>query len=150
VNVVDITDFDCPACQQADKWLRTGFRRPDIHFVRIVAPMRNHENAWPAGRAYLAAVRQGKGEPMATALYDAASRDPAACRAIADRLGLDLAAYDRALDDPAITDELTANAAWVRDAALPLPSVWVQDRVIIGVPRPGDLEAAIAAVKPHK
>ena len=148
VNVVQVTDFECPACKHAHAQLRDTLRRPGIHFVRIVVPMPFHENARAAGRAYLAAARQGKGEEMADALYTSPKPNPDACRVIAARLGLDLAAYDRAVEDPNVDAELTANAKWVRATDLGTPFFWVQDRLITGVPSADVLSAAINAARP--
>ena len=148
VNVVQVTDFECPHCRRAHAHLKDVLGRPDIHFVRVVVAMPFHENAWAAARAYLAAVRQGKGDEMADALYTAPAPTPAVCRSIAARLGLDLDAYDRAVADRNIDAEIQANNKWVNAADLGPPFFWVQDRLLTGVPPPDVLAAAIDAARP--
>jgi uncharacterized membrane protein/predicted DsbA family dithiol-disulfide isomerase len=148
VTLVDMTDFECPHCQRAEAILNDVRARHDIHFVRVVVPMDKHENAKPAGRAYLAAVRQGKGEEMAAALYMAESRTPENCRKLAAKLGLNMAEYDKAVDGQEITGELYANILWARRLGEGLPMLWVQDRLFPGVPAVDVLEDAIRKAKP--
>jgi uncharacterized membrane protein/predicted DsbA family dithiol-disulfide isomerase len=147
VTMVELSDFDCPACQVAEPRI-AAFRQkhPEVRFVRLVAPMPSHANALPAGRAYLAARAQGKGDEMATRLFAADTRTPERCRQIAAELGLDMTAYGRVVNDPATDAELNATLAWARDAAAKLPQVWIQEQGFPGAPSAGDLEAALARV----
>jgi uncharacterized membrane protein len=143
VTVVEVTDFDCPYCRQADGVLREALAGRDVHFVRLVAPMPRHENGRSAGRAYLAAARQGRGEEMASALSAADTRSPERCRGLAAELKLDLDGYDRVVRDPATDAELDATVAWARTAGPGLPLVWVQDRRFIGALTPEALAVAL-------
>ncbi|MDB5305830.1 MAG: hypothetical protein JWO38_32 [Gemmataceae bacterium] len=143
ITVVEVTDFDCPHCRGADPVLREVIReRNGLHFVRLVAPMPRHPNARPAGRAYLAAGRQGKGEEMAAALFATEDRTPQGCRRLAGSLGLDLGAYDRVVADPGTDAEMDATVAWARTAGPGLPLIWVQDKLIHGMPTPDALRDA--------
>jgi uncharacterized membrane protein/2-hydroxychromene-2-carboxylate isomerase len=148
ITVVEVTDFDCPHCQRADPVVRAWLARHDVKFVRLVAPLPGHMEAWPAATAYVAAVRQGKGEPMAEALYAAASRDRASCRRLATQLGLDLAAYDLAVADPAVESEIRATYKWVEAYGLGLPFFWIQDELVVGMPTFDRLDQALARAKP--
>jgi predicted DsbA family dithiol-disulfide isomerase len=85
---------------------------------------------------------------MADALYTAPEPTPAACRAMAARLGLDLDKYDRAVADPNVDAELQANLRWVQTTDRGPPFFWVQDRLITGVPTPEVLAAAIEEARP--
>jgi hypothetical protein len=149
VTMVQVTDFDCPACQRTHPivgdWRR---RHPDVRFVLLVAPIPGHMEAWPAAVAYAAAVRQGKGEEMADALYTAQSRDPKTCRRLAEQIGLDLAAYDKVVTDRGTMDEFEATNRWVRPARLGQPFFWIQDELVAGVPTAERLDAALARAKP--
>lgn len=143
VTVVEVTDFDCQYCRRADAVLQGVVEREQVRFVRLVAPMPKHENARPAGRAYLAAARQGRGEAMAAALFGAETRAPEQCRKLAGDLGLDLAEYDRVVRDPATDAELDATVEWARGWGRGLPLIWVQDRSFTGVPTAAELADAI-------
>ena len=134
VNVVEVTDFDCEYCQQAEAVLAAVRARDDVHFVRIIAPMPKHPNARIAGRAYLAALRQGRGEEMAAALFKAGERSKATCRKLAGDLGLDLSAYDAVMEDPAIDREFDETIAWAKLAGHGLPMIWVNLERIEGTP----------------
>jgi uncharacterized membrane protein len=148
VALVEVTDFECPACRRAEPVL-TEFRRehPELRFVRLVAPIPTHANARPAGRAFLAARAQGRGEEMAVLLMAADSRAPDHCRQLAARLGLNLVEYDRAVSAPATDAELNETAAWVRTAGTGLPLVWVQGVRIQGIPTPELLARALNRVR---
>jgi uncharacterized membrane protein len=152
VNVVVMMDFDCPHCHQADLVLRV-FRREHgegVHFARLVAPLPSHRQSRTAGRAYLAALAQGpeQGEAMAAALVDAPGRDAEQCRLLAGSRALDLAAYDKAVSDPALDAQLDAPLAWVKAHDEGLPLIWVQDRLIRGVPTVEQLQAAVRRAQP--
>lgn len=143
VTVVEVTDFDCPSCQRVEPVLKEVVERERVRFVRLVAPMPHHENARPAGRAFLAAARQGRGEAMAAALFAAETRAPEQCRILAAGLGLDLAEYDRVVRDPATDAELDRTVEWARRSGRGLPLIWVRDRLFTGVPTAAELAAAI-------
>jgi predicted DsbA family dithiol-disulfide isomerase len=108
--------------------------KDEIHFVRVVAPMRSHQQARPAARAYLAAEKQGKGDPMAKALFAAISRDEEECRKLAQDLGLDMDQYDQVVKDPATDARLDETNAWAEATGKGVPLVWVRDQMIPGVP----------------
>ena len=150
VTLVEVTDFDCPYCRQAEPVI-AEFRRkhPDVRFVRLVAPMPAHVHARPAGRAFLAARAQGRGEEMAVLLLDADSRTPERCRQLAAQLGLNLSEYDRAVSDRATDAELDATVEWAKAAGTGLPLVWVQDKRVQGVPTPASLDTALRRVRAH-
>jgi hypothetical protein len=95
----------------------------------------------------VAAVRQGKGEQMAAALYAAPSRDRASCRYLATQLGLDLAAYDRTVAGPAAEAEIRATVKWVEPAKLGQPFFWIQDELVVGVPSAEKLDRALARAR---
>jgi uncharacterized membrane protein len=148
VTVVELMDFDCSHCRDADLVFKAVLPHHDVDFVRIVAPMPMHENARPAGRAYHAAVLQGKGEEMAKALFAAPSRSAAKCRELAAGIGLDLAEYDRVLKEGSADVEFNATLAWADHLGKGLPVVWVQDRLIQGVPTPWGLDSELRHAKP--
>jgi uncharacterized membrane protein len=148
INVVEVSDFDCPACQRADPTVRAWVHRHDVHFVRVPVPMPRHPNAKSAGLAYLAAVKQGKGEEVAEALYSAPVRDPEECRRIAARLGLDMARYDRDIADPGADAQLEETRKWVLATDLGVPVIWIQDEALVGIKSPEALDAAHARAKP--
>ena len=149
ITMVEVTDFDCPACQRADPTVREWVAaHPTVRFVRLVNPLPGHLEAWPAAVAYWAAARQGRAEEMATALYTAPSRDPAACRQLAARLGLDLAAYDQAINSAEAENEIRATTRWVTTYKLGQPFFWIQDELVVGVPSPEMLDAALARATP--
>jgi uncharacterized membrane protein/protein-disulfide isomerase len=150
VTIVEVTDFECPYCRKADPILHEVLGRNDVHFVRVVAPMPNHLNGMPAGRAYLAAVAQRKGEAMAAALFATDSRAAAKCRELAAKLELNMEQYDRDVNDPATDTTLQNAVRWAKETNKGLPLIWVQEQVFFGVAAPEALEAAIHRAVPPK
>ena len=148
ITVVEVTDFECPFCRQADLVVRDVLSHHKVRFVRLVSPMPLHENGVSAARAYIAARQLGKGDEMAAELYAADSRTPARCRELAEKLGLNLSDYDRLIKDPATDAEHHATVAWVKTNGRGLPMIWVQKQFIQGIPPPGVLEDALQKAKP--
>jgi uncharacterized membrane protein len=148
ITLVELTDFDCPHCQDAEAILRPFLRdHPDIRFVRIPLVIPRHENARPAARAYLAARAQGKGEEMAAALFAAKDRDFDSCRKLVSGLGLNLDEFDRTVRDRKTDAELDATMTWFRPIETGVPVMWVQDRRVNGTPTRQALEDAYEKAK---
>jgi uncharacterized membrane protein/predicted DsbA family dithiol-disulfide isomerase len=146
VNVVEITDFACHHCRRAHRVLRQVLRerREPVHLVRLVVPLEYHTGGRPAARAYLCAARQGKGEQLADALFEAEDLSPAGLRELARVAGLDLKKYDACLADPAVDGELDRTARWVKAAhGGGVPLLWVRDELLPGVQPPASLRAAL-------
>jgi uncharacterized membrane protein len=148
ITVVEVTDFDCPYCQQADVVLREVLKNHHVNFVRLVAPMPSHDNAIPAALAYFAARQLGKGEEMAEALYKTDTRTAARCREIAATLELNLSDYDRIIADPATSTEYRSTLNWVKNYGKGVPLTWVQNELFLGVPSQETLDKAIRTAKP--
>jgi uncharacterized membrane protein/predicted DsbA family dithiol-disulfide isomerase len=147
VNVVEITDFQCPHCRSMHQVLTRALDKndPKIRFVRVMAPMPKHPLAREAARAYLAARALGKGEEMAEKLFEANNLSPDGCEELAVKIGLSLEAYRAALDSPEIDREIDANLAWVAKACPKgLPCLWVQERRFFGSQSGATLREAIA------
>jgi uncharacterized membrane protein len=149
ITVVEVTDFDCMRCRDAERVLKGFLKDQDaqVRFVRLVAPMPKLVHAWPAATAYLAARAQGKEEEMANALFQAPSRYPDGCRQVAKSLGLNLEQYDKDINDPALHAELRENLAWAKAHAPGLPAIWVQDQRFVGVPSAASLQEAMERAK---
>ncbi len=146
LTLVEVTDFDCPACRAAHPTLRAFLKeRPDAAFVRRVFPMPQHAHARNAARAYFAAANQGQGEAMADALFAAADLSPAGCRKLAATLGLDLASFDASVADPTTDRAIDADAAWAPlGPRRGLPMFWLGRQFHTGPPTLGGLRAAAA------
>lgn len=110
VTLVEFLDFECEACGAyfpVVEELRKQYTGK-VTFVARYFPIASHFNAERAARAVEAAARQGKFEQMYKRMYEtqkqwAEKQVPAdvAFRGYAKDLGLDMAAWDKAYDDPA-------------------------------------------------
>lgn len=110
VTFVEFLDFECEGCKAAYpivEQLRADYG-DRVEFVLRYFPLSGHFNAERAARAVEAAAQQGKLEPMYHKMYETQSEwgekgSPAddVFRGFATELGLDMAAFDAAYNDPA-------------------------------------------------
>jgi protein-disulfide isomerase len=71
VTIVEFSDFQCPFCSRVNPTLAqiTKTYPNDVAIVFVNQPLAFHDRAEPAGRAFLAAARQGKGWEMHDKLF---------------------------------------------------------------------------------
>ncbi len=109
VTIVEFSDFQCPYCAQAkglvDQVLAAYPK--DVRFAYKNFPLPMHPNADPAARAALAAGKQGKFWEMHDALFaQSGNLSPAAIRAIAEKLRLNVSKFEADMDSPAVKEQL--------------------------------------------
>jgi protein-disulfide isomerase len=119
-TLVEFLDFECEACRAAYpviEELRADYG-DRITFVTRYFPIPSHANAENAAIAVEAAAAQGQFEAMYRKMYETQAnwgeqRDSKAdvFRGFAAELGLDLAAYDRAVADPATRERVLRDQA---------------------------------------
>ncbi|MEV8115142.1 thioredoxin domain-containing protein [Streptomyces xiamenensis] len=118
LTLVEFLDFECEACgayYPVVKRLREEYG-DRVTFVARYFPMPGHHNGETAALAAEAAARQGRFEDMYNRLFSTQaawgeSRDSHAAtfRGFAEDLGLDMAAYDAAVADPATAERIQAD-----------------------------------------
>jgi len=126
VTVVEFADFQCPGCAGVSPMLRALVDEGSVTLVYRHFPLPNHAHALPAARAAVAAGQQDAFWPMAEALYASqeAWKDLGAAgateywAALADQLGLDVAAWQAALGDATLDDPIQADQDDARTLAL--------------------------------
>lgn len=108
-TLVEFFDYQCGYCKRAIAELRALKQRdPKLRIIYKDLPILGPESQELA-KASLAAHRQGRFEAFHDALMAMERPDRVAARALAERLGLDLAGYDRDLADPALEAALARN-----------------------------------------
>ena len=142
VRFVEFLDFECEACRAAFptvERLRAEYAGR-VDFVARYFPLPGHANAEPAAAAVEAAARQGRFEPMYRTMYETQAlwgdqRVPHAAtfRGFAERLGLDMAAYDRDVADPRVLERVLGD----RDDGISVgvqgtPTIFINDRPVDG------------------
>lgn len=148
VNIVELSDFECPFCRLNHPALEKAMRetKQPIHFVRVSMPLRGHEHARDATRAYLCSVQQDKGEAMADALFRLDPPSAEKALVVAGELKLDLDRYQACLKDPKTEERIEADTALVRRTEFRgLPTTWVNDQKLLGAKQEGEISEAIAA-----
>lgn len=109
VVLVEFLDFECEACRAAYPIVEDMRKKyaGKVDFVMRYFPIPSHPNAQNAALAVEAAARQGRLEAMYQRMYDTQAAwgeqqqsKAALFRGFAEELGLDTAAYDKAVADP--------------------------------------------------
>lgn len=102
VTVVEFGDFECPACAALHpilQQLKTDNKDKSVRFVYRHFPLSQHPNAQNAAEAAVEAQRQGKFWEFHDELFaNQSNLDRASLEKYAEALGLDLAAFQAALD----------------------------------------------------
>lgn len=140
VTVVEFLDFECGACGQFYPYVETMREHYDgkINYVIRYFPLPNHPHSMEAALAAESAARQGEFEAMYHKLFETQSQWAAAngsqasvFRDYAAGLGLDLAAYDAAIADPATQARVEADfEAGQALGVNSTPSFYVNDELI--------------------
>ncbi len=133
-TVVEFVDFECPYCRRLHQTMNDVLKayQGKVRVVRKEHPLAQiHPHAETAARAQCCAEELGRGEQMAEALYAAAPDELTSegCERLAERLGMDLAAYRQCLSSDRPAQRLAADAADARSAGLgnEAPVFWIGD-----------------------
>lgn len=118
VTVVEFLDFECEACgafYPVVEDLREKYDGEITYVVRYF-PLPGHINSTQAALAAEAAARQDRFEDMYHRLFETQAQwgeqpeeTPEAFRGFAEELGLDMAAYDAAIADPATAERVQSD-----------------------------------------
>ena len=153
VTVVEYLDLECPSCRAAYpgvERLKTEYGGRVTFDVRHF-PIPSHRNAELAAVAVEAAGAQGKRDEMFRVLFDAQQEwggqqtsQRAAITALGRQLGLDGAAFEKALDDPALRERVLAQRSEGGKAGVTgTPTFFINGTKFTGAPSYDALKAAI-------
>ncbi|APH45838.1 disulfide bond formation protein DsbA [Microbacterium sp. 1.5R] len=152
VTVVEFLDFECEACgafYPIVEDLREKYSGEITYVVRYF-PLPGHINSTQAALATEAAAQQDRFEDMYHRLFETQAQwgekseeTPEVFRGIAAELGLDMAAYDAAITDPATLDRVQADRSdGERLGVRSTPSFFIDGKPVV-LEAWGDLEAAL-------
>lgn len=151
--IVEFFDYECPSCGQFHpivEDLRDRYEGQVTFAVRYF-PLPGHPDAVPAALAAEAAAQQGELEGMHALLFErqqqwSGTEDAAsAFRGYAEELGLDLAAFDAAVADPATLDRIQHDADAGVALGVPSTPTFFVDGEMVELQRYDDVETAIQA-----
>ncbi|WP_253908636.1 DsbA family protein [Arthrobacter sp. H41] len=118
--LVEFLDFECESCLAAYPLVEDLSEEygENLTVVSRYFPLPGHPNSETAAAAVEAAAQQGKFKDMHARMYETQTewshtnedRSPV-FRGYAEDLGLDMAAYDAAIDDPATMERVNADKA---------------------------------------
>jgi protein-disulfide isomerase len=148
-------DFQCPACEAwgrtvlprlATNELESGIAKVVFHDVAFLG-----QESTDAGRAGYAAAQQGQFWDMWATLYANQGRENSGAfrrdrlMAMADRLDLDVARFQKDMDSPAALASIEASRAEAgRMGVTSTPTVIIEGQQLVGLRSYADLAAAIA------
>ncbi|WP_217181170.1 thioredoxin domain-containing protein [Streptomyces sp. AC495_CC817] len=152
VTVVEFLDFECEACgafYPIVEDLREKYDGEITYVVRYF-PLPGHINSTQAALAAEAAGQQDRFEDMYAKLFETQSQwgeqreeTPEVFRGFAEELGLDLAAYDAAIADPATLERVESDKADGTALGVQSTPSFFIDGELVQLQAWGDLEAAI-------
>ncbi len=148
ITIVEFADYECPFCVRAEATVHAieQAHPGDVRFVFKNLPLPFHTHARLMAKAAVAADAQGHFWEMHDRLYTLAGPvDRAALDRAAQALGLDVARFDRDLDDTSLDaridgDEADAKALGVKGT----PTFFVNGRRVVGAQPATVFEKAIA------
>ena len=116
--VVEFLDFECEVCgavYPTMESLREQYAE-DVTFAVRYFPLPGHNNSVNAALAVEAAAQQGAFEPMYQRMFETQAEwgeqqasEASRFRGFAEELGLDMAAFDAAVEDPSTLDRVDAD-----------------------------------------
>ena len=150
--VVEFLDFECEACGQVFptmEALREQYAG-EVTFAVRYFPLPGHYNSGNAAVAVEAAAQQGQFETMYQRMFETQAEwgegqtsEAARFRGFAEELGLDMAAYDAAIADPATLQRVEHDfQAGMELGVSSTPGIFI-DGEPLQLTRLGDIEAAI-------
>lgn len=153
VTVVEYLDLECPSCRAAFpgvERLKTEYADRVVFDLRHF-PIPGHRNAEPAAIAVEAAAAQGQRDGMFRLMFDAQpewagqrTSQRAVFLSFADELGLDRAAFEKALDDPALRERVLAQRSEGSAAGVQgTPTFFIGGTKFTGAPTYDALKSAI-------
>jgi len=150
VTVVEVSDFECPFCKRAAptmKQLEEAYPGK-LRFVFKHNPLPFHPKAFPSAVAAEEARAQG-GDAKFWAMHDALfesnpNLDRPALEKLAQQLGLDMAAFGKALDEQRHSDRIKRDQALAQSVgANGTPTFFINGRMIVGARPLDDFKAAV-------
>ena len=146
VTLVEFIDYQCPFCEKAHGTIDGLVERygEKVRVVVVQNPLAMHPDAPLAARAALAAGEQGRFREMHGLLLKnrTALKRPDILRHAAT-VGLDAAAFEKALDDPKLEARVKADTALAaKVGATATPFFFVNGRAVRGA-QPAEVFAAI-------
>ena len=152
VTVVEFLDFECEACAALHpvvEELRQKYHGQITYAVRYF-PLAGHANSMNAALAAEAAAQQGDFEAMYQRLFETqaewggvAEPDPEVFRALAEEIGLNMTAYDEAVEDPETAERVRRDRAEGTFLGVEGTPAFFVDGQLVAITEPGDLEKAI-------
>ncbi|KAA0973084.1 DsbA family protein [Paeniglutamicibacter gangotriensis] len=152
--LVEFLDFECEACGAAYPFveeLRAEYSE-NVTFVQRYFPLPGHLNSMNAAVAVEAAAQQDAYEPMYKKMFDtqaqwgeSADNKSSLFRTYAEDLGLDMAAYDAAVANPATEERVKLDVAdGTAFGVTGTPTFFLDDKILM-VQSLEQFKAAVAA-----
>ena len=133
VTIVEFSDYQCPFCGQAETLVSQVLEAypKDVRLVFKQFPLTSiHPQAMPASKAALAAGRQGKFWEMHKLIFENQRQlSPAKVTEFAEQLQLDVPQFQKDMDSPEITSQISREMQEARAADVTgTPTIFVNGK----------------------
>lgn len=137
VTIIEFSDFQCPACRQAESKLPDLLKQYDgkVRFVYRDYPLTKHQDAFGAALAANCALQQGKYWEMHDLLFSSQTQGLKEdnLKTYAESLKLDMSKFDACRKDPKVSEEVHKDMQAGDDAGVnATPTFFVNGRMISG------------------
>ncbi len=143
----EFIDLECPYCRATQRVLHAKLAaRPDIVVQRHHVPLASHRYAKDAAIAACCAAEQGAEERFVEAVVEV-DVEPAApfCRAVVDKLGLDLAKYDACVASDRPSQRIAVDRALLdKTGFVGLPTIDLEGERWLGMLNDAQADAFLA------
>jgi protein-disulfide isomerase len=147
VTMVIFTDFQCPFCGRVLESFNELMKTypEDMRMVLKHRPLEFHKKAKPAAVAMLAADKQGKGWEMHDLMFaNRKQLDRSHLVGYATKLGLDVAAFEAAMDDATLAEQVDKDSKYGLDlGATGTPTAFINGRGIRGAKPYGNFDEIV-------
>lgn len=152
--LVEFLDFECEACGAAYPFVEElrAEHSDNVTFVQRYFPLPGHLNSMNAAVAVEAAAQQDAYDDMYKKMFDtqtqwgeSADNKSALIRTYAEDLGLDMAAYDTAVADPATEERVKLDIADGKALGVTGTPTFFLDGKMLNVQSLDEFKAAVAA-----
>jgi protein-disulfide isomerase len=153
VTVVEFLDFECESCAAMYPYVEKMREKYDgkVNVVVRYFPIPSHRNSENAAVAVEAAAQQGQLEAMYERMYETQPEwgekqesKAALFRSFAEDLGLDMAKFDAAVQDPATLERVVSDRAEGTALGVTSTPTFFVDGDKVDLQAVGDLESAVA------
>ena len=149
VNIVEISSFDCPHCQQLHPELSKLLDEyaDRVHFTRLTIPLGGQIEACVA---YYCAQQQKKENAFADCMFETPTKDPNELLKHAKECSIEENSFKACLTDPASAAQVKDMLTKIKESGFEgAPTIWIDDTKIVGYNKSLGMKPYRDAIEKH-